>query len=403
MKYLVILGDGMADEPVVELNGMTPLEAAHIPNMDYLAAHGDTGMAKTIPDGMAPGSEIANLSMMGYDPALYFTGRSPLEAVSIGIKLEDDDVAMRCNLVTISDTECFEDAVMKDHSAGDISTGEAKALIECVNQRLLNGDMHVYPGFSYRHCLILKHTGLGNELVPPHDILDRPIREYLPKGRHAELLCSLMERSYYILRDHPVNRTRRACGKNIASCCWIWGEGTKPALKPFEELHGIKGGVISAVDLVKGIGLLAGLQSVDVDGATGTLDTNYEGKAQAALDLLSGGCDFVYIHVEGPDECGHHGDANGKVTAIERIDKRILNPVIKELDRWGEPYAILLAPDHPTPINLRTHTPKPIPFTIYRSGTPGTRPAKSFSEAAAARTGLYVAEGHTLITLFLER
>ena len=301
MKYIVMLGDGMADRPVTALGGKTPLEAAYTPNMDFLAQNGVTGMVRTVPEGMPPGSDTANLSVMGYDPKVYYSGRSPLEAVSMGVELAPDDVAYRCNLVTLSDAPELEDAEMIDYSAGEISTAEAADLIACLDAAFHADDCTLYAGISYRHCLVLRGTRTGSDCTPPHDLSGQPVRGHLPSGRHGARLREMMERSRALLRDHPVNQARIARGLRPANACWFWGEGTRPALTPFEQLYGMRGGVISSVDLIKGIAICAGLDSIDVPGATGNIDTNFAGKGQAALELLQNGHDFVYIHVEAPD------------------------------------------------------------------------------------------------------
>ena len=402
MKYVIVLIDGAADYPVPSLGDRTPLEAANTPHMDSLAARGVCGIVKTVPDGVSAGSDTANLSVLGYDPTRCYTGRSPLEAVSMGIRLADDDVAMRCNLVTLSDTERYEDAVMADYSSGEITTEESRALIQAVNAELGTDTIRLYPGVSYRHCLVLSHAETGTDCTPPHDISGRPIAEYLPKGRYGDLLLDMMKRSREILRNHPVNVSRRARGLNPATSCWFWGEGRRPALDPFAALHGLSGTVISAVDLIKGIGLCAGFESIDVPDVTGTLDTNYEGKAAAAVDALRRGREFVYIHLEGPDECGHHADPTGKVTALERIDARILAPVLEELERSGEDYTVMVLPDHPTPVSTMTHARDAVPFALYRSGdVPGGYAAPRYCETAAAATGLYLPDGPSLMRFFL--
>lgn len=393
MKYIVMLGDGMADYPVAELDNKTPLEAANKPNMDFLAQHGTVGMVKTVPEGMPPGSDTANLSVMGYDPKIYYSGRSPLEAVSMGIDLAADDVTFRCNLVTLSDSENYEDATMVDYSSGEITTEESTVLINYLNEHFQKEDRHLYPGISYRHCLVLNHAECGSILTPPHDISLKPIRDHLPQGRYGALLLELMKRSRELLRDHPINKARVAKGLNPATSCWFWGEGTKPALSSFQEKFGVKGGVISAVDLIKGIGICAGLKSVDVPGATGNVDTNYAGKAQAALDLLHNGYDFVYIHVEAPDECGHRNEIDNKVLSIEKIDSDILGTIIPALKKDGEDFSILVMPDHPTPLSIRTHTSESVPFVLYRSNHDGDKTAKRYTEALARETGLFVPEG----------
>lgn len=403
MKYIVMLGDGMADYPVRELDGKTPLEAAFKPNMDFIAQHGATGMVKTIPEGMPPGSDTANMSVMGYDPERYYSGRSPLEAVSLGIDLKADDVTFRCNLVTLSEEEPYENKTMVDYSAGEISTEEAKELIAALNQNIKADDMQLYCGISYRHCLVLNEGKTGTELTPPHDISLKPVAGHLPAGRYGDRLLSMMKRSYEVLKDHPVNRARRTAGKNPANSMWFWGEGTRPKFDSIASLYGVNGGVVCAVDLIKGLGLCAGMRTVDVEGATGGMVTNCKGKAEAALKLIDEGCDFVYIHVEAPDECGHHGDAAAKVAAIEAIDREMLAPIMEGMRERGENYAILLTPDHPTPVALRTHTGEAVPFAIYRSDAEGETNASGYSEREASETGLYLEKGPMLMERLIQK
>lgn len=397
MKTIILLGDGMADLPIPALEGQTPLEAAQKPNMDFLAQHGEVGLVRTVPEGMNPGSDTANLSVMGYSPRVFYTGRSPLEAVSMGIALGPRDIAMRCNLVTLSETPRFEDSTMIDYSAGEITTEEASELIHFLSGHFSTDSIQLYPGISYRHCLVLRDAETGSPCTPPHDISGKPVTSFLPKGRYGALLLELMKKSYDLLRNHPINRARTAKGLRPANSCWFWGEGTAPALPSFSDKFGIRGGVVSAVDLVKGIGLLAGLDSVDVPGATGNLHTNFHGKAEAALTLLADGRDFVYIHIEAPDECGHQGDLAGKIEAIERIDHDVLGPLLTGLDKLGEDYAILVMPDHPTPISTRTHSGDPVPFVLYRNIRSGQHSASRYSEKEAVTTGLFISAGHTLI------
>lgn len=367
MKYLVVLTDGAGDYPIEELGNKTPIEAADIENINELASKGEIGMVQTIPDGIAPGSDAANLSVMGYDPSIYLTGRSPLEAASIGIEMSDTDVSFRANLVTLTGDGEYSDLVVSDHSSGDISTAEADELIKAINKEFQTDEIKFYTGTSYRHCLIVKNGTAKQKLVPPHDILEKKAGDYLPSGENSEFLKDMMIRSYDILKEHPVNKKRATEGKNQANSLWIWGEGTKPKLKKFSERYGITGTAISAVDLIKGIAIFAGLDSVDVEGATGTVDTNYEGKAAAAIDKFSKGKDFVYIHLEGPDECSHQGDLEGKLTCLSRIDKIVVNNVHKYLEGCGEDYKILVVPDHRTPVSLRTHSSEPVPFVLYDS------------------------------------
>lgn len=397
MKYIVMLGDGMADYPLEALAGKTPLAVANKPNMDDLAQHGCVGMAKTVPDGMPPQSDTANLSVMGYDPKAYYTGRSPLEAVSMGIDLAADDLVFRCNLVCVSAEEDYAEKTMIDYSADEISTEESTQLIAYLNERFQDETLALYPGISYRHCLVLKHKRPGGMLTPPHDITLKPVKDSLPKGAHAELLYEMMARSYALLKDHPVNLARIKRGLKPANSCWFWGEGTKPALPSFYETHGVRGGVVSAVDLIKGIGLCAGMDVVDVEGATGNINTNFAGKGAAALSLLQNGCDLVYIHVEAPDESGHRHELENKIKSIERIDADILGQILPALRRNHEPFRVLLMPDHPTPIALRTHTSDPVPFVLYEEGRQAQPRAEVYTEEMAKETGLFVQKGHSLM------
>ncbi|MFP5526944.1 cofactor-independent phosphoglycerate mutase [Peptococcus simiae] len=400
MKYIVLLGDGMADFPVPALEGKTPLEVAQIPTFDQLAREGDTGLVHTIPEGYPPGSDVANLCVMGYNPVAFYSGRSPLEAVSIGVPLEDGDITYRMNLVTVDEADTFGQEVMLDHSAGEITTEEADQLVQALNEALPLAGNRIYTGTSYRHCLVVHGGETGADQTPPHDILEQSIGDYLPKGTQASYFTDLMQASMAILKDHPVNQKRIAAGKRPANMAWFWGEGTKPALTPFKELYGKTGGVVSAVDLLKGLGLSAGLEAPEVEGATGTLDTNYEGKLAAALDILKDN-DFVYMHFEGPDEAGHHGDPAEKIEAIERLDKRVLKPLMAKLAEAGEDYHILLMPDHATPIVERTHTSNPIPFVLYRSNQAPTHPAQGYSEKMAEETGYLIRHGYELMGMLL--
>ncbi len=400
MKYVVILGDGMADYPMKELNNKTPLQYANKPNIDMLAQKGTVGLVKTVPDGIPPGSDAANLSVMGYNPKVYYTGRSPLEAVSMGIELKPTDVALRCNLVYLSEDEpTYEDKTMIDYSSDEISTDEARVLIEAVNSALKRENMTFYPGISYRHCMVWSNgvTGLG--CTPPHDILERKVTEYLPKEESGVLL-ELMKKSYDILKEHPVNLARKARGLRPANSIWLWGEGKKPALASFSEKYNKTGTMISAVDLLKGIGLCAGLNSVDVEGATGNIHTNFIGKANAAIAELDSGKDFVYVHVEAPDECGHRYEIDNKVKAIEYLDEKVVAPILDGLRKHKE-YRVLVLPDHPTPLSLRTHTSEPVPFIIYDSTDEVMSEAKSYDEAEAIKTGIFVEEGYKLMDWFI--
>lgn len=403
MKYLVVLGDGMADYRVDALGGRTPLEAAKKPAMDYLAAAGELGIVKTVPSGIAPGSDVANLSVMGYNPLEYYTGRSPLEAVSIGVELEQGDVTFRVNTVTLSDDAPYEAKSMVDYSADEISSAEGAQLMEAMNAAFADEKIHFYAGTSYRNLLVWHGGSTDCTLTPPHDISGRRIGGHLPCGSGGERMCEIMRKSYELLKDHPVNCARAAVGKHAANSVWFWGQGSKPFLPNFEEKYGLKGTMISAVDLLKGIGICAGMEVVEVEGATGNVDTNFAGKARAATDALLAGRDFVYLHFEAADECGHRGEVENKVVSIERIDGA-LSYIKGRLDAAGEEYAILLLPDHPTPLSIRTHTAEPVPYVIYRSTTAAAAAApRGYSEAEAEKTGIFVAEGHTLMDRFLQK
>lgn len=394
MKYIVILCDGMADEPLEELGGRTPLEAARTENMDRLAKSSEIGMVQTVPDGMAPGSDTANLSVIGYDPRKYYTGRSPLEALSIGAPMEPSDVSFRCNLVTLSEEEeNYEDRHILDHSSDEISTEEAAELIRALSEGLKRDGYTFYVGTSYRHLLIQKN-GTVVELTAPHDILTKRIGEYLPED---EVLREMMIKSYDILKDHPVNVKRRAEGKNPANSAWFWGAGTRPMLTSFEEKNGVKGAMISAVDLLKGIAAGAGMHNIIVEGANGGLNTNYSGKAEAAVKALTeDGFDFVYVHIEAPDEMGHQGSVERKIQAIENIDEKIIGPVNRALDAEGTAYRMLILPDHPTPIRVRTHTSDPVPYLLYDS-TKAMDGMDTYSEKIGRETGIFEKEGYHLI------
>ena len=396
MKFAVILGDGMADWAVEALGGKTPLEVASHPYMDKFAQDGEFGLVKTVPDGMKPGSDTANLSVFGYDPKQYYSGRSPLEAASLGIDLAQTDVTYRCNLVTLSGAASLSETTMVDYSAGEISTEEARELILFLDERLASEGVRLYPGFSYRHCLVLNHADTGAELTPPHDFSGKPVAERLPSGTNQALLMRWMTQAYALLKDHPINRARVAAGKNPANAIWFWGEGRKPALTPFFEKTGLKGAVISAVDLIQGIGRCAQMEVVKVEGATGTYETNFAGKAAAAIDVLSHGADYVYIHIEAADECGHHGQVEEKVYSIEQIDLQVIKPVFAYLENCGEDYAILVLPDHPTPIQIRTHSAEPVPFALYRKGDHAGRSLR-YTESEAKTTGVYEDAGYRLI------
>lgn len=393
MKYVIVLSDGMADEPLEQLGGKTPMEYAKTPAMDALAAKGKVGLVKTVPDNMKPGSDVANLCVMGYDPAACYSGRSPLEALSVGVAMEDTDVIFRCNIVTVSEEEPYEQKTILDHSSGEISTEDADILMDAIREAFNNETFSFYTGTSYRHITVWKN-GTVLDLEPPHDHLGQVIGSFLPK---EAIFKEMMEKSFDILNNHPLNLQRAAEGKNKANSLWFWGAGTKPSLQNFQEKTGLKGTMISAVDLLKGIAVGAGMCSVNVPGANGSLDTNYAGKAQAALDaLLKDGSDFVYIHVEAPDEMGHQGELHHKVASIEYIDEKIVAAVTAGLEAAGEDYRILVLPDHPTPIRCRTHTSDPVPFVLYDSTQPADQGC-AFTERGAVESGVFLEKGYELI------
>lgn len=400
MKYLVLLCDGMADEPTEQLGGKTPMEVAYKPNMDALAKKSLVGISKNVPDGMKPGSDVANLAVMGYYPADYYTGRSPLEAANIGVSLKDNEYAIRCNLVTLSDEVNYGDKRMVDYCGGDISTEEADQLVQSLAE-ILPDSMKLYTGVSYRHCLTWANDqdNLGY-LSQPHDIPGKVIGEYLP-GPGFEELLAVMEKSYPFLMQHPVNQKRIAEGKRPANSMWLWGQGRRAKLDDFTKKTGLKGAVISAVDLLKGIGRLSGMEVIDVEGATGYLDTNFLGKAQAAIDAFQRN-DYVYLHLEAPDECGHRGEAENKVKSIEIIDKEVLGPVKKALDDSGEDYRIMILPDHPTPLTIQTHSSTPVPFLIY-DNREEKQGVSCFTERSAKDTGVYEPVGSDLLLKYLKK
>ncbi len=399
MKYIVVLGDGMADEPIAALGGKTPLEYANIPTMDELASRGEMGMVQNVPAGMSPGSEVANLSVMGYDPLTDFTGRSPLEALSVGVEMEPDDIIFRCNVVTLTEEEPYAEKTILDHSSGEISTADADVLMESIRQAFNSEEFQFYTGTSYRHIMVWKHGRLAR-LEPPHDHLTKVIGPYLPEEK---VLREFMEKSFDILNNHPLNVQRAAQGKNKANSLWYWGAGTKPSLRGFEEKTGLKGAMISAVDLLKGIAVGADMKIYQVKGATGSIDTNYEGKAQAAIDaLLKDGCDFAYIHVEAPDEMGHQGLVEEKVKSIEYLDSRLIAPIKKAMEDAGEDFRMLVLPDHPTPIRIRTHSSEPVPYVLYDS-TKQRKTAARYSEAEAKATGSFEPQGYKLLERLLEK
>lgn len=399
MKYVVLIGDGMADEKIDELEGKTPLQYARTPNMDMLASRGIIGTAATVPAGFPPGSDVANLSVMGYDPRVYYSGRSPLEAVSMGVKLDNNDVAFRCNLVTLSEEEVYEEKVMLDYSSDEITSPESGVLIREVNARLGNDELRFYPGFGFRHLLVWKGGPDGGKLTPPHDISGKVIGPHLPTGEGAQTLNYLMKESSRFLKDHDVNKKRKDSGLRPANSIWFWGQGKKPAIPQFYEKYRVKGSVISAVDLIKGIGICAGLDVVELEGVTGTVQTNYKGKVKAALDELNKGKDFVYVHVEAPDAASHRGELDTKIRAIEMVDT-MLGMLISGLDNF-ENYKILLMPDHPTPLSTLTHSNSPVPFAIHAKGQDNKNKNAAYDEEAAEKSGFKIQNGHELMDYFI--
>ena len=399
MKYIIVLGDGMADEPIEELGGRTPLEVADKRNMDSLAKRAELGLAYMVPEGMSPGSDTANLSVCGYDPKIYYTGRSPLEALSIGVDMKATDVSLRCNLVTLSeDEDTYEDRHIIDHSSGEISTEDAAILLEAVKEGLKREGYEFYVGTSYRHLLVWAN-GKVVELTPPHDILTKRIGDYLPQD---PILRDMMKKSYDILANHPLNVERKKQGLNPANSAWFWGAGTRPALQNFTEKTGKRGVMISAVDLLKGIAVGTGMDILSVEGANGGLHTNYEGKAKAAVRaLLEDGYDFAYIHVEAPDEMGHQGLVNEKIQAIEEIDKHVVQVLVNAFEKAGEDYRILILPDHPTPIRVRTHTGDPVPYLLFDSRKDKCG-ADAYHEKTAEKSGIVYRDGYKLLDALLE-
>jgi 2,3-bisphosphoglycerate-independent phosphoglycerate mutase len=409
MKYIILLGDGMADRPNAELGGKTCLQAAKTPNLDQLATLGQVGMVHTVPPGFAPGSDVANLTVMGYDPRKYYTGRSPLEAASIGVELAPGDIAYRCNLVTLritggksSVTGAGRRAVMEDFSAGHISTQEGRLLIEEIDSRLGSDRIRFYPGVSYRHLMVWKDGKDSVECTPPHDIQDKDIQDYLPRGEGDDIINPLMEESIDLLQSHPVNKVRQENGKRIANSIWLWGQGRRPNMPTFKDKYGLEGAMISAVDLTKGIGIYAGFEVIDVPGATGWIDTNYVGKAEHALFALKSR-DIVYVHVEAPDEAGHAGDLKNKIKAIEDFDEFLVGNIIHGMKQFDE-YRILALPDHPTPIEIRTHSNEAVPFIVYDNRNESKKGSVSYDEQIADRKdALIFKEGHTIMDFFLKR
>ena len=398
MKYVVVLADGMADYPVDELGGKTPMEVAKKPNMDKLCRVSEVGVSYNVPDNLSPGSDVANLSAMGYDPQKFYTGRSPLEAVSIGIDIKPTDMVFRCNVVNVTeDEENYEDKIITDHSADEITTEEAKVLIEAVQEAFGNETFSFYPGVSYRHALVWDNGPDKFSLTPPHDILEKRIGDYLSGGENEKPLFDMMKKSYDILNNHPINIERAKKGLKKANTIWIWGEGRKPALESFESLHGIKGSVISAVDLIKGIGICAELKSIDVEGATGNIHTNFDGKAKACLDEILGDSDYVFVHMEAPDECGHRHEVDNKVKSIELIDEKVVGYLVDELTNREIDFKMMILPDHPTPLCLRTHTRDAVPYLIYDSTKEVLSGVEVFTEESAKSTGIVVKEGYKLM------
>ncbi len=401
MKFIVILGDGMADYKVDELGGKTPLECANKPCIDYMAKHGETGHVKNVPPTLSPGSDVANLAAMGYDPVKYYSGRSPLEAVSVGVDMKDTDIIFRCNLVTVTDEADYAEKTVVDHSSDEITTEEARELIAAVNEVFANEKFSFYPGVSYRHIMVWDKGPYSFTLTPPHDILEQKVKDYIPKGEGSELIYDMMVKSYDILNNHPVNIARAERGLRKANSIWIWGEGKKPLLSDFKEQYGLKGTVISAVDLIKGIGMCAGMDVVEVEGATGNVHTNFKGKADAALKAIAEGSDYVYIHMEAPDECGHRHEIENKVKSIELIDEKVVSYIKDALDKEGTQYRMLILPDHPTPLKLRTHTRDSVPYIIYDSTNEKSNDVAMYSEDEAAKSGILIEEGHKLMERFI--
>jgi len=398
MKYVVVLGDGMADIKLPELDNKSPLEYAHKPFIDHIVKFSELGIVNTIPSGMSPGSDVANLSVLGYNPEIYYSGRSSLEAISMGIALDDNDTTFRCNLITLSN-----DNIIIDHSADEITTDEAKIIINDLLD-LVNTDItKLYPGISYRHCLVWKNENFDINLTPPHDIIGKSINNYLPEGRNQDILINFIKKSRDILKKHPVNIKRQGKSKNPANCIWFWGKGRKAQLPAFNTKYGVNGAIISAVDLLKGIGICTKLNPIDVEGATGTINTNYSGKVSAALKVLDSDNDFVYIHIEAPDECGHRGEIENKVKSIELIDQKIIEPLVKGLENISNDYKLLFLPDHPTPLNIRTHTSTPVPYLIYQNGNLQKNTLSGYNEFEAKKTSIYIDRGHDLMGHFIKK
>jgi 2,3-bisphosphoglycerate-independent phosphoglycerate mutase len=399
MKYIILIGDGMADHPIDAINGKTPLEESRTPNMDSLASKGTLGIFKSVPEGYPPGSDVANLSILGYDPKKYYTGRSPLEAASIGVELGPDDVAFRCNLVSLAENDGAE--IMRDYSAGHISTEEGALIMASLNSELKELGIEFHTGTSYRHLLVWHGGKVDLELTPPHDISDRTTEGHLPEGDGAEVLLKIMEVSKKVLRDHPVNIKRREAGKNTADSVWLWGHGKAPVMESFQERHGITGSMISAVDLMNGIGIYAGLEVIKVPGATGYIDTNYNGKVESALASLKKH-DFVCVHIEAPDEAGHQGSLTDKIQAIEDFDSLVVGQVMAKASGFGD-FRVLVLPDHYTPVEMKTHTSEPVPFILFKSDSANDPPAeRSFTELAAQQSGVIIEDAEALSKEFFD-
>lgn len=400
MKYIVLIGDGMADYPLKELDEKTPLEAAKIPNMNFIAENGCVGITKTIPSGFTAASDVANLSILGYDPKLYYVGRGPLEAANMGVELKEDDIAFRCNLITVSENK------LEDYSAGHIRTDEARQLIEFLNKKLGSEDIRFYPGVSYRHLIVIKDKAIGKnslanlKCVPPHDIIGRNFLKYLPEGKHKDILIELMARAKSLLARHDVNKVRIDLGENPANMIWLWGQGKKPNMPKFFDKYGLNGSVISAVDLIKGIGKTIGLTPIDVPGATGYYDTNFLGKAEYAIQSLKED-DFVFVHVEAPDEAGHNGDLRQKIAAIENFDKLVVGTVLEEFKKHKN-FRILVMPDHATPISVKTHTDDPVLFAVYGKGA-SAGSIKNFNEKDASASSFRIDKASDLMNLFIHK
>ncbi len=400
MKHIVVLIDGMADEVIESLGNKTPLQAANIPNINALAKVSELGMVSTVPKGMPPGSDVANLSVIGYDPEKYHTGRSPLEAASIGLELNATDVTYRCNFVTVSEEEDFENKIMLDHSASDITSEEACELLKVLSDELASETIEYHCGVSYRNIIIWHEGSTDVRLVPPHDFLEQSLNRYLPSGDNSDIILEMTKRSYEILNSHPINLKRKEKGLNPANCIWIWGEGRKPKLDKFKDKYGLDGSAISAVDLIKGIAILAGLDSIDVKGATGTIDTDFTAKANACLNEFKNGKDFVYLHLEAPDECSHQGHLDEKIRSIEIIDQKVVKYLKEELDKSEEEYRMLIVPDHPTPVRTRTHTSDPVPFLLYDSTLVKEHNLDHYSEISCNESGLKFSSGPELTKYF---